>query len=168
MAKKEYKLDIFDLLGAIDRRDTGYLSRQPADAQKAFTPTVALRWASSVSGASAADYLMLVNEVANLDFYALSDHPELQYKLLAVCGNGKTQRHTWIPLQKSGTQATKVHAFVAKYYPLASLSEIEYVVSQFTRESFLQFLNSSGCDPDEHKEVLTAYDKKTGSKKTKS
>lgn len=159
---KEHKLDIFDLLAAVDRRDRRFLSRQPADAQKGFSPRVALRWASAVTGPAAEQYMLLTNEIANVQFDDLRDHPELQYMLLAACGAGRKQKHEWLPMPKQGKSAAKVQSFLARFHPLASVEEIDLLVSMHTRETFTDLVHQSGCTPQEAKDLLNAFDAKNG------
>ena len=159
--KKERKLDIFDVMAAVDKRDVGYLSRQPADVQKGFAPPVVLRWASAVKGPEAENYIWLVNDIANVDYHSLYEHPELQFKLIALCGAGKPQRHEWIPIAKSAKSSSKVHAFLANFHPLANHREIDMLIGQHTLETFTDFVYSSGADPEQAKELLDAFKKQS-------
>ena len=159
--KKPRKLDIIhDVMPAVDKRDMGFLERQEPDAKKEFAPPVVLRWASAVRGPQAENYVWLVNEIANVDFHVLHQHPELQYKLIAMCGCGKRQDHQWIPPAKVTRQAPKLHAFLSKYHPLASAKEIDLLINLHTLETFIEFVNGSGADPQESKDLIDAFKKK--------
>lgn len=164
---KEYKLDIFDVLNAIDRRDGAFLGRQDEDAKKAFAPRVVLRWAGSVRGREAAAYMTYMNEVVNVQFDDLNDHPELQFRLMAVCGAGSRQQHDWIPMTKIGKAAPKINAFLLRFWPLASASEIDLLLSKFDSTSFEEFVNGSGCSPEEAKSLIDAFNKKSGEPEVK-
>src|SRR5690606_18544385 len=93
-------LDIFKLLSASDQRDFEFLSDQTEEARKAFAPVVALRWASAVEGALSDYAILAANKKANLHFFDISDHPDLQYRLIASTGTGKSLRHYWVPVAK--------------------------------------------------------------------
>jgi hypothetical protein len=41
-------------------------------------------------------YVMAVNQRANVRFFEMYEHPELQWKLLAANGIGQTARHNWV------------------------------------------------------------------------
>ena len=155
--KKTHKLDIFDTLAAIDRKDYGYLDRQPEESRKGFAPPVALRWTSSVTGQAAEYYLEITNRVANLHFHDLHQYPDLQYRLLAACGIGGRQNHKWIGGPKSSSK--KARTYVAQFFPLASHSEIDLLMSQFTQETFIEFVNQSGCPPKDTKDLVDAFKK---------
>lgn len=159
----EHKLDIFDVLNAIDTHDYEFLSRQPEETRKGFAPVVAMRWASAVPDGPNSDItLLMVNEVANRDFFAISDHPELQFKLLAASGLGRKQRHQWIPMTKQKKGTTKVHEYLSKYWPDANDTELNLLVGQFTRDTFIDFLNECACEPSEATGLIEAFDRLHG------
>ena len=157
--KKDHKLDIFDTMAAIDKRDKGFLDRQSADIAKTFAPPVALRWASAVQGPQAAAYLILTNEFANQNFHDLREYPDLQYRLLTLAGCGRPQRHQWIPVAKQGRSATALQEFVGRFYPLASTREIDLLIDLFTEETFDEFVNECGCAPEEAKDIRGVFKK---------
>lgn len=152
------KLDIFDLLGAIDKKDQDFYDRLEVDARKEFAPPVALRWASAIDDGPQSDRMLLfVNERANINYWDISDHPELQYRLLASCGSGKKHRHQWIA-NKAKNKNDKIRNFVGQFYPSASLAEIDMLIGKFTKASFQEFVDVSGLEPKEAKEMVKAYD----------
>lgn len=160
-----HKLDIFDdVLTGIERHDYELLERQTDETRKSFAPPVVLRWLSAVRNAEARDILlMLVNERANLDFFAIGDHPDLQYRLMASCGLGLNPRdHQWIPMPARAKPKSAVHAFLAEHFPEANLAELDLLLGQFTRESFTDFLHECGLSPADEKTALDAYDRYTG------
>jgi hypothetical protein len=154
-----HKLDIFDVMAAVDKRNKGFLEGQSPEARKGFAPPVALRWASTVQGPQAEAYLICVNEFANGNFHDLYEHPDLQFKLLTLAGSGKSQRHQWIPITKQAKTATPVHTFVSQFYPLANHREIDMLVKRFTADSFQDFVHRSGCSPEEAKEIISVFNK---------
>lgn len=156
---KTYRLDIFELLTAANRHDLTYLERQPLDAQKGFMGRVALRWLSATSGANAELQLRLTNAAVNTNFDALVDYPDLQYRLMAMTGMGKSQRHVWIPLPKNGKSPAKIQAFLLKSYTTASVDEIDMILSRHTLETFTDLVNESSCTAQEAKELIETYRK---------
>ena len=158
-----HKLDIFETLAAIDRRDMNFFDNLTEDQRKGFAAPVILRWASAVrDGAASEHHIWLVNERANVNFWDLWEHPELQYKMMASCGYGRGQRHEWIPMVGKKKKADEVLIYLAKYWPDANDYEIEIILNQFTDESFEDFVLSSGCSPEQAKEVIAAYGRLTG------
>lgn len=167
-----YKLDIFETLTAIDKRNFEFYDKLDADQKKGFAPPVAMRWLSAVAdGQTSPLYIMLTNDRANINFYEIYDHPELQYKLMASCGYGRVHRHQWIPLSGKKQQNDKVITFLEKFYPEANVNELHMLLNQFTKETFKEFVLGSGCTPEEEKEVIKAYERsgdKTKDKKPKT
>ncbi len=162
----ERKLDIFQLLKSSDLRDADWFSKQPKDAQKEFASPVVLRWASSIEGSAReiAYMLWIVNERVNVNLFALHQHPELVYRLLASCGIGKSFRHTWLPFHKRKGGENKAYDFIAEMNPDANQNEIEIILSKYTKETFSQFLKECGIQADESKSIVKAYEQlKVGS-----
>jgi hypothetical protein len=100
--KKEYKLDLFgQTLPALNRGDMDFYDRCTDEERKEIAPLILMRWLSGVQDSRKGGlYISVMNEFVNKDFWALSKHPELQWKLMCVgnlaCG-GRSQRHQWIP-----------------------------------------------------------------------
>lgn len=155
----QHKLDIFDTLAAIDRRDFGFLDRQDEEVRKGFAPPVVMRWASAAGSGTTADIaLITVNEKANRHFYDLYEYPDLQYRLLAACGTGRVLRHHWIVPSKAKRTSSKLTTFLAEHWPDANDQELDLLLHQFDRNSFEDFINGCACDPAECKDLLRAFD----------
>jgi len=159
-----HKLDMFnDVLPAIDRRNMSFFSGLSDEEKKGFAPPVVLRFASAVNdGPTSEHYLWLVNERANINFWDIADHPELQYKLIASCGYGRSQRHPWINMVGKTKKTDRVRDFFSEFWPDANDRELDIIFSQFTDETFEDFVMSSGSTPDIIKEILEAYGRLTG------
>lgn len=156
------KLDIFEMMAAIDARDSTWLDRRDEDLRKEFTPFVAMRWGSAVSdGPTSEFYLTMVNERVNLGLWSLGDHPELIFRLLASCGYGRKQRHQWVPMVagKRGGTSNPARDLLASFHPSASDSEIDLLLSLHTRQTFTAFAEATGSTPETIKEALKAYDR---------
>jgi hypothetical protein len=164
----DYKLDIFETLRAIDNRNKDFYSNLSEDEQKGFAPPVVLRWASSTTNETAEFYLSVVNERANINFWDIAGHPELQYKLLAASGYGRRQGHQWIPNPGAKRKSDKVRSFLAEFWTDANDMELDLILGQYTYDTFVEFVESSGCTPQREKEILEAYGKLVGKPKGKS
>lgn len=166
---KPKKLDIFDEMANADRGNKDFYANLEPELQKQFSPLVAMRWFSAVPDSSAyKDYtLILVNEMLNVDFWSIKDHPELQWKLMALCGTGKVLRHQWIPMPKR-RKISKVDEFMLQWYPSASDQELDILTAKLTRDEFEQFAKSTGCSDEELKEVLNSFDTERGLKPAKA
>jgi hypothetical protein len=163
------KLDIFDEMRNADLKNLRFLEEQTPELQKTFSPLVAMRWFSAVPDNSPMrDYsLILTNEILNLNFWSLKDHPELQWKLMAACGSGKVLRHQWIPMSKR-KQISKVQQFMLQWYPSANNDELNLLTQSMTRDDFENFVKSTGATDSELEDILAAHDKETGYKPEKT
>lgn len=158
----DYKLDIFETLAAIDKRDFGFYDRLTEEQRKGFAPPVVLKWAAGVEGPLTEEYLWLVNNQANINFWDIHQHPELQFKLLASAGRGRNQRHKFVSFPKTKAKADKVTQFLIQFWPDANDNEIGIILNQYTPETFSDFVRSAGLTPAEEKEVIDAHGRLSG------
>lgn len=126
------------MLAAIDRCDFDFYTRLDEDQKKAFSAWLAMRAASSAKGADAYHYLLMINDLVNVDFSSLTKHPELQWKLLATCGIGHKTYHPWLAPSKK-QKVSKVSKFLHDRYPELSHSEIELMI-EINDEAALRLL----------------------------
>ena len=89
---KDFALNIFELLGAIDKKDTSYYSRLTDEQKKGYTPLITMRW---TAGTSDTKQILHVNELVNRYVFTIGKHPELMYKLQCAASSGVTRRYTW-------------------------------------------------------------------------
>ncbi len=156
-AKKEYKLDMFELLSALDRRDLKFYSNLTDEQKKAFAGIVAMRWMSVVSDRDqdlCEYYIGMVNDAANKHFWnsEMQKHPELQYLSLAVAGIGNTQRHQWIkgPAKKN---KNKTMQLLSEFYPTANEEELQMVFELNELEDILEIARMLGYPEKQIKEL---------------
>lgn len=136
--------DMFKALEALDRKDYEYYSGLSEEQKKKFVPYVMLQWMSSINGKSDLQkfYLLNTDAVANANFLndKVSQHPELQWKLLCASslGMGK-QFHKWVPTLKKTAQQLKEPLtnketvdYLTKVYPTASATDIKNVAELYT------------------------------------
>lgn len=159
---KTYKLDVFEVLNAIDRRDMTFFDRLSEEERKGFSPYVVLRWLSSVNGPMAEHYLVLANELVNIDFQALKDYPDLIYRLMAACGAGRKQNRTgcWVKPPQRGKSPARLQAFLETQHPLASTQEIDMLLNLHTLETFEDLVYQTGCSDQEAAELIDAFKEK--------
>lgn len=150
-------LDIFSVLRRFDMNDKGVrksvLKDKGADGAKeldGFVGFLALRWMSSVEGHRDEQEFCLesVNELANIGYFSLSKHPELQAKVLAVSGSGKRMRHSWIagPKRRGSNRARQV---MLDLNPHLKDDEVEMMLSMASKEDVLDAAGRIGWDREE-------------------
>lgn len=157
------KLDIFDEMRHADLKNKNFYSSLDPALQKQFSPIVAMRWFSTVPDNSQfKEYaIVMTNEILNIDFWSLKDHPELQWKLMAICGTGKSLRHQWIAMPKR-KKLSKVKEFMLQWYPSANDQELNLLTNSMTRDEFESFVKSTGSTDTELRDILSEHDKENG------
>jgi len=77
--KREYKLDIMEVLKALDMGDRAYYDGLTDEEKKAYVPLVIMRWMSALPDQNSARHysVLAVNDLVNVGFWELSKHTEL-------------------------------------------------------------------------------------------
>jgi len=151
---EKVKLDIFEVLSAIDRKDRGYYDRLDDKLKKSLPFPVLLRWLSDVQGIPELQhwYLASSNIHANVNLYNVpadtqgQRHDKLTWLCLTAAspGMGK-QRHGWIGFKK--LDDTPKLNFLRKEYPAMKEEDIELLASIITEEEIREHLRVSGQEP---------------------
>ena len=151
--KKKVSIPMKDMTKAIDLNDFDFYSRLDAEHKKVFSPWLAMRCASSASGAAAYHYLLMVNDIVNVDFSVLKDHPELQWKLLAVCGQGSPTYHPWLQPGKGRTK-NKLQKFLLSMHPNLNEDELNLLLAMNDKDDITELAMKNGYSDKEIKELF--------------
>jgi len=109
---KEFALDIFQLLGSIDKNDTLLYSKLSDEQKKGYSPLIAMRW---TTGTSDTKQILYVNELVNRYVFPLGKHPELLYKLQCAASSKTPRRYGWLGA-KNTVKKVKGIDVVMDYY----------------------------------------------------
>ncbi len=153
MAKKP-QIPLADVMLAIDRKNKSWYDNLNDEQKKAFSAWMMMRYASSVQGGNAADYLFTVNECVNKNFMDLSKHPELQWLLFTLCGSGKKEYHPYIKPPTSRKKKNKVSEWLSEQYPLMKADEIAMLQEINDTEDFKTLAREAGLTDREIKELF--------------
>lgn len=153
MAKKP-QIPLAEVMRAIDKKDREWYNNLTAEQKKAFSPWMMMRYASSVQGSQAPDYIWMVNELVNHKFTDVSKHPELQWLLMTASGSGKVQHHPYIKPPNSRKKKNKKFEFVSNILPHLKLDEIELFLSMNNDEDLKDLALANGYDDKEVKELF--------------
>jgi hypothetical protein len=151
--KKTAKIPFGDMLSAIDRNDFDFYSRLDKDQKKAFSAWLCMRAASSAKGADAYHYLLMVNDIVNVDFSTLIKHPELQWKLLATCGIGHKSYHPFIHPGKK-KPVTKIHKFLQNLHPTLNKTEIALLIEINDNDELRRLAEDNGYEDSDIDELF--------------
>jgi len=145
---KERALDIFMLLGEIDKKNYNVWDSLSEDQKKEFSALVTMRW---MAGTTDERQIIFLNEVVNLAVFNLPDHRELLLKLLTVCSSGETRRYTWINYKLGGAKKNKKAVeLIAEHYQM-SLRDAEDTVRLFSPDEIMELGEDCGLQKDELK-----------------
>jgi len=127
MSEKKKFLDLKPLLRSLDSRDKKYYSKLSPEDKKLFTAFLVMRYASSVDGDQffQEHYIDSVNTLVNMNFWTLTKHPDLQWKLLSMCGATKTMFHPYIHSGAKGKSKDKTRDQVSKLLLSKKQSDID-------------------------------------------
>jgi hypothetical protein len=98
-------------------------------------------------------HLTMVNDVVNCNFSVISKHPELQWKLLTLCGTSKKQFHPWIAPGKRAKK-NKLEEALIQFFPLMKDSDLELLQQINTKSDFEQFFKNNAFDDKTIKEIF--------------
>lgn len=141
--KMSNKLDIFELLGKIDKKDWGFLDGLSEEQRKGFAPIVVLRW---LSGSGNQTHLLNVNTLVNSTVFNLYKHPDLLYKLMVAATPPGKKNYNWVKTKKK-EKATKRIDVVKRYLNVPTRQAEEYV-RLYSNEDILEMSEALGDLPD--------------------
>lgn len=107
------RLDVFQTLNAIDKKDTDYYNNLTPELKKGFAPVVVNRW---LSGTYSKQQVFLLNEIVNPYVFSLYKHPDLLYHLMTICTTGKPQRYSWNKTKPSNTNNPICVKIIEEYF----------------------------------------------------
>ena len=139
MATKAPMLDTFNrVLPALDTRNKKLYENLSEEEQKGFSPWLVQRYLSSAESANNAvieHYLIMTNDIVNVNFSEVKD-PEMTWKLMSMVGIGKSLKHPYIA--PSGGKRKKKNAFRAwlrEQYPHLDDQELDIWISNLDKKS---------------------------------
>lgn len=133
------KLDIWELLRSIDKKDRNFLTKLSEAQRKGFAPIVALRW---LSGSGNAVQLCNVNELVNSTVFNLYKHPDLIYKLMVAATPVGSKNYNWVKPHKKSKMTKRVDV-IKRYLDVPSKQAAEFA-ELYTDEEVLEMCDALG------------------------
>lgn len=164
MAKKPFDpiLNIKNEMKNADMRNFKFYSELDDERKKRMgSPFPIMRWMSNVRTYDPRVleyYLVSVNEIANVGFWELYKHPELQWQLIAACGLGKPMIHDWISAPKR-QMSGKIDQLLLKLNPNMNKMEVDCVKRKLTKDSLKKICRGFGYTDTETKPYLDEFKK---------
>jgi hypothetical protein len=139
MATKAPMLDMFKrVLPALDTRNKTLYENLSEEEMKGFSPWLVQRYLSSAESANNAiieHYLIMTNDIVNVNFSEVKD-PEMTWKLMSMVGIGKSLKHPYIA--PGGGKRKKKNAFrtwLREQYPHLDDQELDIWISNLDKKS---------------------------------
>jgi hypothetical protein len=149
VVKKKFALDIFSILGKLNKGDLTVWDSLSEEERKGFSPLIISRW---MSGTNDPLQIILLNEFVNKQIFKLDkDHPELMCKLIACCGTG-SKRVVWIGESKKKKSSSTALDVVKEYYDYTTheaLSELPLL----SNDDIIELAEELGYQVDEIKKL---------------
>jgi len=132
------KLSIQNEMSCFDRKDRQFYDSLTDEERKKFSNYLMIRWGSSVTGSRELQefYVIATNERLNRHFFAVNQHPKLQWLMATAVSPGMgTHRHQWIaPRKKDSTNSSAVRKRLAELFPVMKMGDIETLSRMVTRQ----------------------------------
>ena len=162
--KRTFALDMFgEVLPAADRRRLDFYDGLTEEQKKGLVPLIVMRFMSAINSnagrKTVEDQLRNVNEQVNVGFWDLGKHPELLWKLIAISGSGRNQKHEWIKSSNKKSSTNKIDNLILSLYPNLNSLELNIAKSKLTKESLKQLCKDFGMPDDEIKPYLDEFKK---------
>jgi hypothetical protein len=151
---KTPQIPLAEVMKAIDKKDRGWYNKLTDEKKKAFSAWMMMRYASSVQGNQAPDYLWMVNELVNHKFSDVSKHPELQWLLFTAAGSGKVQNHPYIKPPNSKRKKNKRSQFVFDQMPHLKQDEIDLMLTLNSDDDLKDYARASGLSDKDIKDIF--------------
>jgi len=139
MATKAPMLDMFKrVLPALDTRNKALYENLSEEEQKGFSPWLVQRYLSSAESANNAiieHYLIMTNDIVNVNFSEVKD-PEMTWKLMSMVGHGKSLKHPYIaPGSGKRKKKNAFRSWLREQYPHLDDQELDIWVSNLDKKS---------------------------------
>lgn len=141
--KRQYKIDIFDVLNNIQIKKREYFSLLDEEQQKDIVPLILMRW---LTGTDNKIKIERLNNVLNMvvpgpgvsrNYIKQKDHSTLLFYLLTIGTDGKRERVRWRPQKKIPELTLSVRA-ISEYLKCSTKHAREYLPI-LTKEDIVSF-----------------------------
>ena len=139
------KLDIFEVLTNINKKNYHYYSNLSDRMKSLFSPYLVYQWMTSTNDPL---QMMLLDQLVSNKLFVLNNHKELLYKLLCITTNGN-QRYSWIYKKSANNEKINVIAM----YLGCSKREAKLHSDFFSSNDVKEMLFDMGFQDDEIKKL---------------
>ncbi len=156
LKEKKYKLDLFDLLNRLNKKEKDIWSKYSDEERKQISPFIIMRW---LSGTTDKRQIIFLNELVNKIVFDFSNNKELLLKLLAIANSGIPRRYFWLK-QKSVSgekhRHTRIREVVEQYYSCSPKEAKEYLTF-LEKEDIIEMCETLGMQKEEIQLIKKEY-----------
>lgn len=148
------KLDIKQVLTAVDNKDYTFYSRLSESDRKSFSPYVLLRYVSNTMGDREIQewFLEKTHEYVNKNMWDLTkNHTELLWSLYSAIGAGVLCQHQYLAAS-SRKKSDKFTKLLEELNPSMKLEDIELLSQIMDKKQRTELFDSLGFDLKQRKE----------------
>lgn len=140
------RLDIFEVLRNINKKNYNYVQDLEDDQRKQFSPFVVNQW---LCCSNSPLQIVLMDKLVNRRFFKLSRHPNLIYKLFCIAAVDKNARYNWLFKKAEKSDAIDI---IAKYLDCSRRDASRYKDS-FSQDDIKEMIVTLGYQPSEIKKL---------------
>jgi hypothetical protein len=146
----ERALDVFNLLGHIDRKNKFVWDNLTVEQRKEYSPLITMRW---MSGCDDARQIIFLNTLMNPMVFVQGDHKELLIKLQAICGSGRSKRYQWLGIKAKADKKSPLAIKVIKETFGYSTKVAADYVDMFSKDEYVEMAEKLGWQQQELKDL---------------
>ena len=141
------KLSIQNEMRQFDLKNRGFYDELTDEERKKFSNYLMIRWGSAVHGSQELQefYVIATNERLNKHFFAVNQHPKLQWLMATSVSPGLgAQRHQWIAPKKKEAGNNEIKKILMELYPAMKMSDIETLAAITDKKELREYLREHG------------------------
>lgn len=148
MKIQEYKLDIFNCLSQINKKNIHFYDNLPEENKKGFLPLIVMRW---LYRSPHELQVILLNQIVNPYIFSLGKHPRLIYKLMTTTAVQANTNYIW-KSKKQEINLPMTLGIIAKFYNI-SKREAKLHLDSFTSEDIFSMGEDIGMQIEDLKKL---------------
>lgn len=148
------KLDIFRVLGNINKKDRAFYDKLTEEEIKALQPFLVMRW---MTGTSDARQVYFTNEFVNPYAFSLTTHKKLLWQLMTIANSGHTQKYTWNKLPARATASKPVSVEAIRRFYKYSIADSNDALALLDIDDVLEIATDVGMQPEEIAKIVKEW-----------
>ena len=152
MATKKRALELPRVLKAIDQKNYNFYSSLTDQEKKEFNAFVMMRFISNSNGGQDIEewFVEMTNECLNKNYWDISKHTDLTWKLCAAVGIGNTMFHQYLATKRA--ELDKFEKLLGEIYPAMKIDDIKMLAGMMDKKDREELFDNMGFDKKQRKE----------------